>query len=70
MMKANRVLPALIVSAARAVAIMATADSAAAATKPMICMFLPLCQTAAPTPPPPVVVPHHYRHHVLKKKHK
>ena len=70
MPKRNSVLSALLASAVSLAAIVATADGASAATKPMICMFLPLCQTAPVPPKPPVVMHHHRHHHVVKKKHK
>jgi hypothetical protein len=71
MSKRNSVLSALLASAVSFAAILATADGASAATKPMLCIFLPLCQTAPVPPPPPKMIKHHHRHHhTMKKKHK
>lgn len=71
MSKRNSVLSALLASAVSFAAIFATADGASAATKPMLCIFLPLCQTAPVPPPPPKMIKHHHRHHhMMKKKHK
>jgi hypothetical protein len=70
MSKRNSVLSALLASAVSFTAILATADGASAATKPMLCIFLPLCQTAPVPPPPPKMIKHHHRHHHMMKKHK
>lgn len=70
MSKRNSVLFALLAASVGLAAFVATADGASAATKPMICMFLPLCKTAPVAPTPPATVLHNRHHHMMKKKHK